>query len=211
MQYLKLHTIINNITYLGSRLGSSLSRRAALRRHQLKSRPQPGFTIVELLIVIVVIGILAAITIVAYNGVQARAKNSQILSITTSYVKALRLYEVDNNKLPGAGYAGMNTPCLGTGYPDGICSNVGTRTESSTFNSLLQPYMASIPTVPSGEVRTNSENDFWRGVHYMWSDVTIQDIRFIQFGVSTCPAVGGTWLKTTDGATGGVVCTVSLN
>jgi type IV pilus assembly protein PilA len=33
-----------------------------------------GFTIVELLIVIVVIGILAAITIVAYNGVQNRAR-----------------------------------------------------------------------------------------------------------------------------------------
>ena len=33
-----------------------------------------GFTIVELLIVIVVIGILAAITIVAYNGIQERAR-----------------------------------------------------------------------------------------------------------------------------------------
>jgi prepilin-type N-terminal cleavage/methylation domain-containing protein len=33
-----------------------------------------GFTIVELLIVIVVIGILAAISIVAYNGMQARAR-----------------------------------------------------------------------------------------------------------------------------------------
>ena len=37
---------------------------------------QSGFTIVELLIVIVVIAILAAITIVAFNGVQDRAKKS---------------------------------------------------------------------------------------------------------------------------------------
>lgn len=35
---------------------------------------QKGFTIVELLIVIVVIAILAAITVVAYNGIQNRAK-----------------------------------------------------------------------------------------------------------------------------------------
>ena len=33
-----------------------------------------GFTIVELLIVIVVIAILAVVSIVAYNGVQVRAK-----------------------------------------------------------------------------------------------------------------------------------------
>ncbi|MDT4867500.1 type II secretion system protein G [compost metagenome] len=38
---------------------------------------QSGFTIVELLIVIVVIGILAAITVVAYNGIQQRARDTE--------------------------------------------------------------------------------------------------------------------------------------
>jgi len=37
---------------------------------------QAGFTIVELLIVVIVIAILAAITIVAYNGIRDRASDS---------------------------------------------------------------------------------------------------------------------------------------
>ena len=41
-----------------------------------------GFTIVELLIVVVVIAILAAITVVSYTGISQRAKTSRSLSTT---------------------------------------------------------------------------------------------------------------------------------
>lgn len=43
---------------------------------QTTNKNSRGFTIVELLIVIVVIAILAAISIVAYNGIQQRARNT---------------------------------------------------------------------------------------------------------------------------------------
>ena len=46
-----------------------------------------GFTIVELLIVIVVIAILAAITIVAYNGIQNRAKASSAQELAAQIQK----------------------------------------------------------------------------------------------------------------------------
>ena len=48
-----------------------------------------GFTIVELLIVIVVIAILAAITIVAYNGIQKRALTAQYASAADSISKVI--------------------------------------------------------------------------------------------------------------------------
>ena len=53
----------------------------------LKQTKSRGFTIVELLIVIVVIAILAAITIVAYNGIQNRAKTSAGQAAANTIIK----------------------------------------------------------------------------------------------------------------------------
>lgn len=58
-----------------------------------------GFTIVELLIVIVVIAILAVITIVAYTGIQERAKASAMQSAASQEAKKAPLYAVDNADL----------------------------------------------------------------------------------------------------------------
>ncbi len=55
-----------------------------------------GFTIVELLIVIVVIAILASVTIVAYNGVQNRASDSSVQSDLRTISKKLELARVDD-------------------------------------------------------------------------------------------------------------------
>ncbi len=61
------------------------------------AKKQTGFTIVELLIVVVVIAILAAITIVAYNGISNRAKNSAAQSAASSAAKKLMAYSVQNS------------------------------------------------------------------------------------------------------------------
>lgn len=62
-----------------------------------------GFTIVELLIVIVVIAILAAISIVAYNGIQARALDSRMKSDLSAAANKFELYNVDNGAYPASG------------------------------------------------------------------------------------------------------------
>lgn len=59
-----------------------------------------GFTIVELLIVIVVIAILAAITVVAYTGVSARANDTAVQSDLNQFAKKMGIYYAENGRYP---------------------------------------------------------------------------------------------------------------
>lgn len=59
-----------------------------------------AFTIVELLIVIVVIGILAAISIVAYNNIQQNARNSATSQAVSQWVRILNMHKADRGNFP---------------------------------------------------------------------------------------------------------------
>lgn len=61
---------------------------------------QLGFTIVELLIVIVVIGVLAAIVIVAYNGITNSANEAAVKSELAGVAKKLEVYKATNGLYP---------------------------------------------------------------------------------------------------------------
>lgn len=63
-------------------------------------RRNPGFTIVELLIVIVVMGVLAAITIVAYNGIQNRANDTAVQNDLASIAKKIQLWNAEMGAYP---------------------------------------------------------------------------------------------------------------
>ena len=60
-----------------------------------------GFTIVELLIVIVVVAILAAISVVAYSGVQQRAQQVKMQTDIAQANKNIQLFAADNGVYPG--------------------------------------------------------------------------------------------------------------
>ena len=59
-----------------------------------------GFTIVELLVVIVVIAILAAITIVSYAGITARANTSASQAAANAFLQKAEAYNADQGVYP---------------------------------------------------------------------------------------------------------------
>ncbi len=65
-----------------------------------KLKDERGFTIVELLIVIVIIAILAAIVIVAYNGIQARANTSAAQQAANTLSKKVEAYNAIKSEYP---------------------------------------------------------------------------------------------------------------
>lgn len=85
-----------------------------------------GFTIVELLIVIVVIGILAAITVVAFNGVQTRAQESKIKSDISQLKKAIQAARLSNNTTLGG--------VTGVWSTGGNCANQASGTNLATLD-----------------------------------------------------------------------------
>lgn len=64
------------------------------------AKKQKGFTIVELLIVIVVIAILAAITIVSFNGIQDKAKRTSLMADLANGSKRLKLDQINAGSYP---------------------------------------------------------------------------------------------------------------
>lgn len=105
-----------------------------------KNDEKNGFTIVELLIVIVVIGILAAITIVAFNGVQQRSQIASAKSGSAQANKALEAYRITAGVYPNS-LADINvsnsgtTSYLYTSFDSGSSACVSAQTGASIFSS----------------------------------------------------------------------------
>ena len=123
-------------------------------RASMWGRRKRGFTIVELLIVIVVIATLAAITVVAYDGIQQRARLSGSLAASTQVQRSIELFKAENDSYPAA-IDSCPTPVGGStclGIPSGF---------SSTYELIPQgarpnPVYAGVTSAQSYEITLRS-------------------------------------------------------
>ncbi|MES2876063.1 MAG: prepilin-type N-terminal cleavage/methylation domain-containing protein [Patescibacteria group bacterium] len=174
-----------------------------------------GFTIVELLIVIVVIGILAAITIVAYNGIQVRAKNTSAASTAKGMVSMLKTYSVSNTTLQ-ANTVTKDHLCLGnpgefpaiSGMGAGECRNdigMGNWKADDNFASELGKVgRASSATA----LVTATDGQRYRGIWYDDNSATDPRVYYALQGASQTCAVSGATAVSGNGIT---ICNVRID
>lgn len=97
-----------------------------------------GFTIVELLIVIVVIAILASISVVAYNGIQSRSQISKTKQELALYQKLVEMYKIDNGTYPVSLSGGSQW------------DRQTAATQNTFIIGLVPTYAASLPFISDG-------------------------------------------------------------
>lgn len=103
-----------------------------------RSLVRRGFTIVELLVVIVVIAVLATITIISYQGIQQRTNNAAIIDAAAKSLRMIQAYIGAYDKYPQLSGSSCITNASGCQVNNNIMNT------SATFDNAI----ATVGTLP---------------------------------------------------------------
>ena len=117
-----------------------------------RSGKQQGFTLIELMIVIAIIGILAAVALPAYQDYTTRAKVSEVLAAGAETKTAIAEYASAKAALPGSTWSGFtgadgNGACLASIGWDGTTATLTTASAANDFCSLPDDVLGTTVTL----------------------------------------------------------------
>ena len=125
----------------------------------MKQQLQKGFTLIELMIVVAIIGILAAVAIPAYQDYTIRANVSEGLSLAAAAKTAVSEFYATNGTLPGSNAsAGVsNAQSISGNAVDqvGIGANGVITITYSAPQQIAASTMTLVPTTAGGAISWN--------------------------------------------------------
>jgi type IV pilus assembly protein PilA len=111
-------------------------------------KDQRGFTLVELLIVVAVIGILAALGVAMYANIQMRARLAKAQADTRGIASAVTIYSAHCGGLPDN--TSMATNCAMATSQTGALPSVLLTQQTNAQNMVAGPFLISAPPLPGG-------------------------------------------------------------
>ncbi len=182
-------------------------------------KSKSGFTIVELIAVIVIIAILATLSVTIYRNVQERAKNSQTIAAGNQWLKALQIYKVRNGGFPstmsclGVNYTynsdGLGSSGIGQCRQDNAASGITTQ---AAFMTAMSPYITGNPT-PAMVTARSTATLWYRGLYYYIGAGNVARLDMVLTPANSgCPSQLGDSSLTTGGTTtdGNYLCTYTI-
>jgi len=144
---------------------------------------QQGFTIVELLIVIIIIAILGVIALPQFLNAQDRGKQSQTIANLRNIASAMALYHADENEYPVASTIGSLKSVLEDIYMEIVPTLDGWNNEFYVDSSSLEYTMGSCGKSTTSCSSLTLINGVGGSTNNFTDDIIIRNGSFIQYPV----------------------------
>ncbi|MBR4008505.1 prepilin-type N-terminal cleavage/methylation domain-containing protein [Fibrobacter sp.] len=153
-----------------------------------------GFTLIELMVVIVIMGILAAVAVPKLFGMFAKSKASEVPTTAGTWINMQDAYFQESNHLGGWGDIGYSAP--------------GTRTNTSSYSSNVFSYSTTtadgvtttasanwvaVPTTKLNDCAANTANAWVLTATIGATDGTATAAQYVPTGVAACTQLTASW------------------
>lgn len=119
------------------------------RCHSTRADPDQGFTILEIMVAVVIIGILVAIAVPIYLHLQRNSQNSRFISDLRTFSQAYETYAMTYGKWPPSAASGVVPTGLSGELQDSHWAVINSLVDIRNGTTTAQEPMASLLASPS--------------------------------------------------------------